>query len=130
MQRQCLLCHKGRAQAGKRVSRPRLAREYRAPGWQESTAPQAGKRVPCPRLAREYRALPAGAKLRVLLFGLQCHEANFGQPDQRVCVFENLILFQGRVIYVQRGECLGTTLTLGIQLACAEPLLLLHIEHC
>ena len=33
----------------------------------------------------------------------QCYDPQSGQPEQRVCVFENILLFNGHVIYISDG---------------------------
>lgn len=39
-----------------------------------------------------------------LISSHRCTEAVQGQPEQRVCTFENIVLFNGRVIYISDGE--------------------------
>lgn len=41
---------------------------------------------------------------RTLLPLPQCFDSPGGQPEQRVCVFEDLVMYNGKLYYVTNGE--------------------------
>ncbi len=53
-----------------------------------------------PHVSWQAQPLTGAAFLR-----LQCYEAEGAQPEQRVCAFQDLVLYNGKILYITDSKC-------------------------